>query len=119
MTHFSERLRLEDVAEVLHINKYYISHLFRQKLSMGFGDYVRTLRVGQACRLLERQSMSITDVAYGVGFSSPRTFNRAFAKYTGMTPREYQKKHQQAHTGANVIFHEAPFQAFGRPSASS
>ena len=115
MTHFGERLRLEDVADALHINKYYISHLFRQKLSMGFGDYVRTLRVGQACRLLERRSMSITEVAYGVGFSSTRTFNRAFARYTGMTPREYQKKHRQAHDEAKLIFHGAPLLACDRP----
>lgn len=95
MSHYSERLFLEDVANALHINKYYISHLFSQKMGMGFGDYVRSLRVSQACRLLEKRSMSITEVAYGVGFSSSRTFNRAFIKYVGMTPRDYQKKQLQ------------------------
>ena len=110
MSHFSERLRLEDVAQALHINKYYISHLFGQKLSMGFGDYVRTLRVAQACRLLEKQSMSITDVAYGVGFSSTRTFNRAFIKYVGMTPREYQKKQKEDGPGAGLLYEHSLYQ---------
>ncbi len=91
MQHFNERLLLEDVAQALHINKYYISHLFGEKLGMGFGDYVRSLRITQACRLLEKPEISITDVAYGVGFSSTRTFNRTFIKYVGMTPREYRK----------------------------
>ena len=95
MSHYSERLLLEDVANALHINKYYISHLFSQKMGMGFGDYVRSLRVSQACRLLEKRSMSITEVAYSVGFSSSRTFNRAFIKYVGLTPRDYQKKQFQ------------------------
>ena len=110
MSHFNERLLLEDVAEALHINKYYISHLFSQKLSMGFGDYVRTLRVGQACRLLEKQAMSITDVAYGVGFSSTRTFNRAFIKYVGMTPREYQKKQLEGGPGALHLYEHSLYQ---------
>ncbi len=109
MSHYSERLLLEDVASALHINKYYISHLFSQKLDMGFGDYVRSLRVSQACRLLEKRSMSITEVAYGVGFSSSRTFNRAFIKYVGMTPRDYQKK--QAREG---LMHPA-FQDYDTP----
>lgn len=89
--HYNERLLLEDVAQALHINKYYISHLFGEKLGMGFGDYVRSLRITQACRLLEQPEISITEVAYGVGFSSTRTFNRTFIKYVGMTPREYRK----------------------------
>lgn len=104
MSHFSERLLLEDVAQALHINKYYISHLFSQRLSMGFGDYVRTLRVGEACRLLEKQTMSMTDVAYSVGFSSTRTFNRAFIRYVGMTPREYQKKQMEVGPGARLLY---------------
>ena len=91
MQHYNERLLLEDVAQALHINKYYISHLFGEKLGMGFGDYVRSLRITQACRLLEKPEISITNVAYGVGFSSTRTFNRTFIKYVGMTPREYRK----------------------------
>lgn len=110
MSHFNERLLLEDVAGALHINKYYISHLFGQKLSMGFGEYVRTLRVGQACRLLEKQSMSITDVAYGVGFSSTRTFNRAFIKYMGITPREYQKKQMEEGPGAHLLYEHRLYQ---------
>lgn len=93
--HSNERLLLEDVAMALHINKYYISHLFSEKLGMGFGDYVRSLRITQACRLLEKNDMSITDVAYAVGFSSTRTFNRIFVKYVGMTPREYRKSQNQ------------------------
>ncbi len=92
MAHYRERLRLEDVAGKLHINKYYISHLFGKKLGMGFGDYVRSLRVGQACRLLEKGGMSIAQVSGAVGFSSTRTFNRAFNRYVGVTPSEYQKK---------------------------
>ena len=71
---------------------------------MGFGDYVRTLRVGEACRLLEKQTLSMTDVAYSVGFSSTRTFNRAFIRYVGMTPREYQKKQMEVGPGARLLY---------------
>lgn len=84
-------LSLEQVADALHLSKYYLSHLFSQKMHMGFKDYLASLRISDACRLLQTSELPITEIAFHSGFSSPRSFNRAFLKYTGTTPREYRK----------------------------
>ena len=74
----------------LHISKYYISHLFSDKLHISFNDYVNSLRVSHACRYLRDGTLSVTEVAAKVGFGTLRTFNRAFSKQIGCTPSAYR-----------------------------
>ena len=90
-SNFSENLSLSLLEEKLHLNKYYISHLFSQKLGIRFNDYINSLRVSEACRYLLNTRSSITEISELVGFNTQRTFNRAFIKATGVTPGEYRK----------------------------
>lgn len=88
--HYTEDLSLDYVANSLHLSRCYISHLFSQKLSLGFNDYVNTLRIREACYLLLNTDTKIADISEEVGFGSIRTFNRAFQKTIGKTPAEYR-----------------------------
>lgn len=93
--HYTEPLTLEILSKNLHLNKYYISHIFQERMSISYKDFINSLRVEYACSLLTKDT-AITDVAYASGFSTIRTFNRAFLKHAGMTPREYVKGDYQA-----------------------
>lgn len=88
---FSENLSLSLLEDRLHLNKYYISHLFSEKLGLRFNDYVNSLRVSEACRYLLSSDYSITEISEIVGFNTLRTFNRAFMKQIGVSPSEYRK----------------------------
>ncbi len=88
--HYAESLSLDLLSKELHLNKYYISHIFKERMDMGFVDFVNGLRVEHACNLLKKGE-NITDIAFSSGFPSIRTFNRVFAQTTGMTPRDYIK----------------------------
>lgn len=90
-SNFSENLSLSLLEEKLHLNKYYISHLFSKKLGLRFNDYINSLRVSEACRYLLNSDSSITEISEMVGFNTQRTFNRAFIKAIGMTPGEYRR----------------------------
>ena len=89
---YDKDLSLSEMEKALHISKYYISHLFAEKLKIGFNDYVNSLRVSHACRHLRHSDLSVTEISSMVGFSTLRTFNRAFKKQMGCTPSEYRKK---------------------------
>lgn len=89
---YAKELKLETIAQELHISKYYISRLFSEKLHLGFNEYIGRLRVNDACNLLASADKSITEIAYTAGFNSTRSFNRLFQKYMGVSPREYKKK---------------------------
>ena len=89
---YSENLSLSLLEEKLHLNKYYISHLFSEKLGLRFNDYINSLRISEACRYLVHTDHSITEISEIVGFNTLRTFNRAFMKQLGISPSEYRKK---------------------------
>ena len=89
--HYDKELSLSVLEENLHLNKYYISHLFSGKLGLRFNDYVNSLRISEACRCLLHSDESITSICSHVGFNTLRTFNRAFIKQVGVSPSEYRK----------------------------
>ena len=88
---YTKELSLSVLEEALHLNRYYISHLFGERLGMGFNDYVNSLRISEACRLLVYSGESVTAISDRVGFNTPRTFNRAFFKHLGITPSDYRR----------------------------
>jgi AraC-like DNA-binding protein len=90
LENYHKDMSLDLIAEALHVSKYYLSHLFATKLNMRLNDYIAMLRVSEACKLLANADQGITDIAYQVGFNSPRSFNRAFLKQVGLTPRAYR-----------------------------
>lgn len=88
---YTEPLTLDILAKELHLSKYYISHIFKERMNIGFTDFINSLRMEHACNLLEKGG-SMTEVAFASGFSSIRTFNRVFVQNMGMSPRDYLKK---------------------------
>jgi AraC-like DNA-binding protein len=91
---FTKELSLSILEDELHLSKYYISHLFGDKLGIRFNDYINSLRISEACRLLRTTSLSITEISEVSGFGTLRTFNRAFIKQLGTSPSEYRKNNR-------------------------
>ena len=89
--HFRENIMLADVARELGVSPYAISRLISSELHTNFNQYLNRLRSEYAANQLLYTEDSITDICYGSGFESQRTFNRAFKACMGMTPREYRK----------------------------
>lgn len=88
---YQRELSLSVLERELHVSKYYVSHLFSERMQLSFNDYVNSLRVAHACRYLKNDEHSITEICSLVGFSTLRTFNRAFQKQMKCTPSEYRK----------------------------
>ncbi len=93
--HYTENITINQMAKELPMGKYYISHLFKKQIGIGLNDYINTLRIEAAQKLLITTEFSITEIAFNAGFSCPRTFNRVFYKQLGMSPREYRKKYRR------------------------
>lgn len=89
--HFAEELSLSSLEETLHLNRHLVSHLFNKEFGMGFNEYINSLRVSEACRLLLQSQESVAHISEAVGFHTLRTFNRAFFKQTGVSPSEYRR----------------------------
>lgn len=92
---FRKPLKLETLSKEIGISRYYLSRIFRTKLRTGFTDYLNSFRIDLAKTLLETGDKDILQICYDCGFESQRTFNRAFKRECGITPREY--RHQINH----------------------
>ena len=103
---FTKELSLSVLEKELHLSKFYISHLFGDILNIKFTDYVNSLRISEACRLLRATDHSITEVASMSGFGTLRTFNRAFIKRLEMSPSAYRKNSHDAAAGRYDAFVE-------------
>lgn len=94
MEHFQEPLTLEVLAREMHVNKYYLSHIFSNRLQMDFRQYLNRIRIGYAMQLIESSGQSLTEIWMEAGFNSQRSFNRIFHDVTQMTPMEYRKRYR-------------------------
>ena len=90
LAHAEERMRLDDVAQHLHISAQHFSKLFKKATGVGFSEFLTRVRVQNAKDLLAKPGILIHDVASKVGFGSLSQFNRVFRRYAGCSPKEYR-----------------------------
>lgn len=89
--HFKEDCSPARIAAELGYHPAYLSRFFRQQFHVSIGQYITLLRLREAVMLMKDPKNSIMDCAYESGFSSVRTFYRAFAAEFGCSPKEYRK----------------------------
>ena len=59
---------------------------------LGANEYINKLRLEKAMALISNTSLSFSEIADQVGFTTPSYFSTAFKQYTGLTPTQYRKK---------------------------
>ncbi len=86
-------LTLTDLTRSVGVNTTVLSHLINKGFDKNFNDFINEYRINRAkSGLSAADDETVLAIAFDSGFNSKATFNRAFKKFTGMTPREYQEK---------------------------
>ncbi len=88
---YASIVSLDDISEVLHMNKNYICKIFKIATGKTTMDYLNFVRIEKAKELI-KSGLSISEVSSSVGFSSQSYFNKVFQKYILCTPTEYKKR---------------------------
>ena len=88
--HYREQISLDQLAEAMGVSRFHLSHLFSNKLGIGFKEYLNNLRVEYAKGLLRTTDTPIASIYEVSGFENQRTFNRVFKENTGASPRDYR-----------------------------
>jgi transcriptional regulator GlxA family with amidase domain len=86
--HYDEPFSLAQAAEIASLEKTYFGKVFRAKVGVSFAEWLARERIKRALLMLMDHDHRIADLAFAVGFGDLRTFERAFKKFTGVTPRE-------------------------------
>lgn len=82
-------LSLSDVAERLGYNSKYLSHAFKEKMGVGYAEYLRDVRIKYAISLFDHGIVSVKNVSLLSGFGDPLYFSSVFKKQVGLSPTEY------------------------------
>lgn len=89
--HFVDELDAETLAGLAGLSVPHFNRLFRKVLRLSPMDYVLSLRVQEAQRLLATTHLSLAEVAAATGFCDQSHFTKRFRKVVGMTPGRYRK----------------------------
>lgn len=87
---YSKDISLDDVSREVDISPYYFSKVFKEEVGSSFIEYLTTMRMEEAKRLLKETDMSMKEICMKIGYSDPNYFSRNFKKYAGITPTEWK-----------------------------
>jgi AraC family transcriptional regulator, melibiose operon regulatory protein len=88
--HYTQPLRVSQIAATAGLHPDYAVTLFRKTCGMGLIDYVTEHRISHAQRLLATTNQKILDIAFDAGFNSPSRFYTAFERACGQSPKKYR-----------------------------
>ncbi|MBE7029864.1 MAG: helix-turn-helix transcriptional regulator [Ruminococcaceae bacterium] len=90
---YRNRITLESLAELTHLEKSYLSRIFKKKFHQSPIDYLILLRLSRARDLLLSTDMTINEIAISCGYTNISFFIASYKKNYGMTPAQYRAYH--------------------------
>ena len=87
--HYTELIRLTDLAKTEGLTPTYVSHLFSGQLGITFQEYLSNLRFEHALNLLHNTAMTVSEAALSSGFSDLKYLNKMMRQRLGCSARTY------------------------------
>ena len=92
---YAENITLDFLAELTHLNKYYLVHAFNREYQMSPINYLIHRRIRESKYLLANTNHSLARISELLGFSSPSYFSQSFKRLENMSPGEYRRAQQR------------------------
>lgn len=87
---------VEELSSIIGMSR---SNLYNKLMSItgsSPSEFIRIIRLKKSLKLLEKTQMTVAEVAYKVGFNTPKIFTHYFKEEYKMTPTEYRKQKEQS-----------------------
>ena len=82
-------LSVEMIASEVGISRVHLHRKLKQLTNMTTRDLIRSIRLKQAARLIKKDGLSVSEVAYAVGYSDLSNFSLSFKQIYGVSPSNY------------------------------
>lgn len=92
--HFKENISLEQLAELAHMNKYYLVHTFKKEFGTSPINYLNSRRIDESRFLLRETNHSLSTITEILGFSSLSYFSQCFRRAEGISPGKYRRQNR-------------------------
>jgi AraC family transcriptional regulator len=89
---YNEDISLDHLATISTMSKFHFTRTFKQIIGMSPYQYIASKRIDNAKMFLKNSHLSITEIAYEVGFSTPTSFYKFFTKSEGISPSQFRKQ---------------------------
>jgi len=89
---YTRSIQLGDAAQAARVNTAYLSRLFAEHLKINFIDYLTSLRINEAERLLKEKPITVKEAAFASGYQDPNYFSKIFKKIKGILPTEVKSE---------------------------
>ena len=84
------KITIQDVADHMFLNKYYLCHLFKNNLGITLNEYIIRKKIFKAKSLME-EGQTATAACYAVGFQTYTSFYTNYKRILGCSPRFVDK----------------------------
>jgi AraC family transcriptional regulator len=101
--HKSDPLTLEDLARIACFSPYHFHRLFHAFVGESLYAYIKRIRLEQAAMHLRSTDLSVTDIAFRVGYETPAAFAKAFRERFDITPTGFRTKILSTSNGSSSI----------------
>jgi AraC-like DNA-binding protein len=92
LKNYKRKIQLEEIAAVANISPNSFCRYFKSRTRKTYSQFLIEIRVGQACKLLIENNLSIKQLCYESGFNNFTSFHKYFKMITGKSPLNYQKE---------------------------
>ena len=92
--HYKEPIRLDDIANFVHLSKNSCMQIFKQGIHQSPVSYLIHYRLKSAAQLLSSTELKIITIAENCGFQDAPYFCRKFKELYGCSPAEYRKRYR-------------------------
>jgi AraC-like DNA-binding protein len=89
-TTFRSSLTLAEIAQTAGVHQVTLAKGFRRHYGCTVSDYIRTLRIDDACKLLRSSDQTVAQIAQDAGFFDESHFSRVFRRRMGISPGKYR-----------------------------
>ena len=86
--HLNQDVKLIELAAIARISPYYFLRLFKQKMGVTPHQYILQQRIERTKFLLQHSELSLTEIAFRVGFCDQSHLTRCFKRIVGITPKQ-------------------------------
>jgi two-component system, response regulator YesN len=91
-SNYYKDIKLKELASVFYMNPVYLGQLYKNSTGMQFNEYLHTVRIEEAKKLLRRTGMKISEIALAVGYKDPKYFLSKFQSFAKQAPSDYKNK---------------------------
>jgi AraC-like DNA-binding protein/quercetin dioxygenase-like cupin family protein len=98
MDHYMESPSLEEVSQIANMSTTAFCRYFKSHTNKTYTQFLNEIKIGNACKLLIDNTLSISQICFETGFNNFTHFNSQFKKITSLTPSQYQDRHCQPGT---------------------